>query len=59
MNEKDRQWRRSSYSTNGNCVETASAGQGRIKVRDSKNADGPHLVLGKEAWISFTSMLKA
>lgn len=38
-------WRKSSYSGNsgGECVEVAELASG-VAVRDSKDADGPHLV---------------
>ena len=46
-------WRRSSFSGgtgggNDNCVEVAISGS--VAVRDSKNADGPTLVLPVAAW---------
>ena len=51
-------WRRSRYSgSNGNCVETAGAGQG-IAVRDSKDPEGPRLVFKASAWRIFAATLK-
>ena len=43
-------WRRSSRSTSsgGNCVELADAG-GAVAVRDSKDPDGPVLLLTRAA----------
>ena len=47
-------WRKSSFSGgegggNDNCVEIAFAG-GATALRDSKNADGPTLVVPATAW---------
>jgi hypothetical protein len=48
-------WRRSSHShQNGECVELAALDR-EIAVRDSKNPDGPRLVLSQEVWGSFTT----
>lgn len=43
-------WRRSSYSTSngGNCVELAGLPVG-VAVRDSKDPDGPVLLVGRTA----------
>jgi hypothetical protein len=52
------QWCKSSYSSaNGQCVEVASIG-GSVAIRDSKNADGPRLVVTDTAWRAFVSALK-
>jgi Domain of unknown function (DUF397) len=50
-------WRRSRYSgSNGNCLE--AAGNGRVvAVRDSKDPDGPCLVLNPAAWREFAARL--
>jgi hypothetical protein len=47
-------WRKSSFSGGGgsDCVEVALAPAG-VAVRDSKNASGPTLRFGPEAWRSF------
>ncbi|MGW1228628.1 DUF397 domain-containing protein [Streptomyces sp. NPDC001478] len=51
-------WRRSSRSTGmNNCVETAPFGPRRLAVRDSKDADGPHLRFSAEAWNTFVAAL--
>ncbi|MCX4396234.1 DUF397 domain-containing protein [Streptomyces sp. NBC_00053] len=50
-------WFKSSYSSNGNegdCVEVA-ASPGTVHVRDSKNAQGPRLAFGPNAWAGFVS----
>jgi hypothetical protein len=52
-------WRKSSYSgsTGGECVELASA-SGVIAVRDSKNPDGPKLLLGRDEFAALVAVLK-
>ncbi|MFJ1836816.1 DUF397 domain-containing protein [Streptomyces sp. NPDC088175] len=51
-------WRRSSRSTGmNNCVETASSGDGRLAVRDSKDASRPPLRFSAAAWTSFVAGL--
>lgn len=47
-------WFKSSYSSSGDgdCVEVAAA-PSAVHVRDSKNADGPQLVLSSGAWAEF------
>lgn len=52
-------WRKSSYSSNsGNCVEAALLPD-MIAVRDSKNPDGPALVLGRNDWAAFIGGIRA
>lgn len=47
-------WRKSSFSGEGgsSCVEVAFV-QAEVGVRDSKNASGPNLRFGPEAWRRF------
>ena len=53
-------WRTSSHSTqDGNCVEVAAVPPGQIAVRDSRNRQGPGLVLARGQWQRFTDRLKA
>ncbi|MGW1793517.1 DUF397 domain-containing protein [Streptomyces tubercidicus] len=54
-------WRKSSYSnTNGgSCVEIADNFPGLVPVRDSKDPQGPALVIPAEAWAAFVGGLKA
>lgn len=54
-------WRKSSRSgaNGGQCVEVASNLPGIVAVRDSKNPDGPALVLAPEAFAAFTASVKA
>ncbi|MBB5955058.1 hypothetical protein FHS29_001628 [Saccharothrix tamanrassetensis] len=47
-------WRKSSYSTSqANCVEVRHLGT-TIAIRDSKNPNGPVLVLPKVNWHGLT-----
>ena len=53
------EWRKSSRSGGGNCVEVASNLSSTVFVRDSKETNGPALAFGPAAWTSFVSQLKA
>ncbi|MGA5195917.1 DUF397 domain-containing protein [Streptomyces exfoliatus] len=50
-------WRRSSYSDGdgGNCLEVLDDVPGVVPVRDSKNPDGPVLLLPATAWSAFVT----
>ncbi|WP_326765933.1 DUF397 domain-containing protein [Streptomyces sp. NBC_01591] len=51
------EWFKSSFSdsSDGNdCVEVAAA-PGAVHVRDSKDAQGPRLAFGPNAWAGFVS----
>ncbi len=53
-------WKKSSYSAaNGNCVEVARLGAGRIAVRDSKNAASSALAFPAAVWQTFTTEMKS
>jgi hypothetical protein len=54
-------WRKSSRSgsNGGNCVEVARNLPGVIAVRDSKDLDGPVLIIGREGWVRFITRLRA
>ncbi|MEK8106531.1 DUF397 domain-containing protein [Micromonospora sp. M12] len=52
-------WRKSTRSDDGNCVEVASAGDGTVGVRDSKNIAGPVLEFGPASWSAFTGGMRA
>jgi hypothetical protein len=54
------EWRKSNYSSqSGNCVEVATNVSGIIAVRDSKNPDGPVLIVSKDEWARFITHLRA
>ncbi|WP_371501454.1 DUF397 domain-containing protein [Kitasatospora sp. NBC_00374] len=48
------EWFKSSYSGDegGNCVEVAFS-DNAVRVRDSKNRQGPQLAVTPEAWAAF------
>ncbi|TDB76907.1 DUF397 domain-containing protein [Actinomadura sp. KC216] len=52
-------WRKSSYSagTGGECVELASTPE-TIAIRDSKNPDGPKLLIGRDDFAALVATLK-
>ncbi|WP_369207543.1 DUF397 domain-containing protein [Streptomyces sp. PU-14G] len=54
-------WRKSSYSGNegGSCLEVVDTDPATIPVRDSKNPQGPALLLPSHAWGAFIDSLKA
>jgi len=54
-------WRKSSRSgdNGGNCVEVAHDLPGVVAVRDSKNPDGPVLIVSRDEWAGFTGRLRA
>ena len=54
-------WRKSSYSgsNGGQCVEVTPDSGRLVAVRDSKNPDGPRLLLTPSQWRSFMTRLKA
>jgi hypothetical protein len=44
-------WHKSSYSSqDGNCVEVACNLPGVVAIRDSKNPDGPKLIVSLDEW---------
>jgi hypothetical protein len=53
------EWRKSSFSGGGNCVEVARNLPGIVAVRDSKNPHGPALVISRAGWAAFTDSVKA
>ncbi|MEU2873806.1 DUF397 domain-containing protein [Streptomyces olivoreticuli] len=54
-------WRKSSYSTNGgpDCVEIGEGLVDVVPVRDSKDVNGPALVIERASWAAFISHVKA
>ena len=61
METIDQRWRKSSYSGNGggNCVEVATNMPGVIAVRDSKDPDGPVLMISRDEWASFITRVQS
>jgi len=56
--EVDR-WRRSTYSAgNSGCIELCDRGD-VVKIRDSKNVDGPVIVTGRRQWLDFVAAVCA
>ena len=51
-------WRKSSYSSDGTCVETAIT-PSHILVRDSKNPNGQVLTFNFAEWKAFLQGVKA
>jgi hypothetical protein len=53
-------WRTSSFSNNGGaCVEVADNLSGIVAVRDSKDSNGPVLLLAPVQWREFITGLRA
>jgi hypothetical protein len=54
-------WRKSSYSggSGGQCVEVAANLPGIVAVRDSKNPDGPALVVAPAAFAALLDGIRA
>jgi hypothetical protein len=53
-------WRTSSYTNNGGaCVEVADNQPDIIAVRDSKDRNGPVLLLSSSQWREFITKLRA
>ena len=55
------QWRKSTRSgdNGGDCVEVARNLPRIVAVRDSKNPDGPALIVSRDEWASFITRLRA
>jgi uncharacterized protein DUF397 len=53
-------WLKSSYSGNGgaDCVEVARNLLDVVAVRDSKNPDGPVLIVSRGEWASFITRVR-
>ena len=54
-------WIKSSYSDDngGDCIEVAPHIPAVVPVRDSKNPDGPVLVINRPAWLSFIDAVRS
>jgi hypothetical protein len=46
-------FRKSSFSGNGGCVEVAMSSAGEVLLRDSKSADSPELHFNRNEWTAF------
>ena len=53
-------WRKSTYSssTGQNCVEVATNIPGIVAVRDSKDPDGPQLIVSASEWNTFAAGIR-
>lgn len=51
-------WRKSTQSNSGGCLEVAAAG-GVVFLRDSKRPDGPIVPISAGAWLVFVAELCA
>ncbi|GAB3811837.1 DUF397 domain-containing protein [Micromonospora zhanjiangensis] len=52
-------WRKSSRSAEGNCVEVADNLLGLVAVRDSKDPDGPALTFVPARWTDFVHAVRS
>jgi hypothetical protein len=53
-------WRTSTHSgQNGSCIQVAGNLPGIVAVRDSKDPDGPNVIISPGAWRRFTTRVKA
>ena len=61
MDLSDVTWRKSSYSgsSGGGCVEVAQFPALVVGVRDSKDPEGPKLLLALDEWRTFVAGAKA
>jgi Domain of unknown function (DUF397) len=55
---RDGQFRKGGDSNVGGCVEVAAMPQGGIRVRDSKDHDGPLLTYSDHEWLVFVRAVK-
>lgn len=53
-------WRKSSYSssTGQNCVQVATNLPGMVAIRDSKDPDGPRLIVSASEWRKFAAGIR-
>ncbi|WP_019629772.1 DUF397 domain-containing protein [Actinomadura atramentaria] len=59
MDLTDATWRKATRSSEkgDDCVEVANA-PGTVAIRDSKNPDGPKLLIPRPAYTNFTTAIK-
>lgn len=55
--ETSPRWCKSSFSSTVDCLEWA-VGPSSVRLRDSKNPDGPELVLSHSEWAAFIAAIK-
>jgi len=55
--ETSPEWRKSSFSATGNCLEWAASPSG-VRLRHSGNPTGPELVLTHSEWAAFVAGIK-
>lgn len=59
LNIRRAEWSKSTYSSaNGQCVEVARNLSGVVAVRDSKNPEGPKLLISPAEWQIFLGRLR-
>lgn len=51
-------WKKSTFSEQGDCVEVAQDSEG-VRVRDSKDPDGPQLAFSPSEWRAFLRGVQA
>ncbi|GIG92220.1 DUF397 domain-containing protein [Plantactinospora endophytica] len=51
-------WRKSTRSDSGTCVEVADNLPGRVLVRDSKDPQGPVLTFNPQPWRGFVALTR-
>ena len=56
MNNPELAWVKSSYSSQGNCVEVAA--RDHVLVRDTEDRSGPMLRFAPAAWRRFADQVK-
>lgn len=54
----DLNWHRSSYCSNGTCVEVATTSTGTVLLRDGKNPDQPPLAFTRDQWAQFLQTVR-
>ena len=53
------EWSKSSHSSaNGQCIEVAQNLPGIVAIRDSKDPDGPKLLISPADWLTFLSKVR-
>jgi len=51
-------WRKSTFSVTGECVEVGKGAQRIVAVRDNKDSAGPHLAFIPDQWREFVGRVK-